>query len=494
MFHGAYMIIKVKHNIKPNYMSTTFTGTRIRRIETPIIDVAEAYMSLIETLELQSAGTSKSTTVSGSFPPIVSTIIENGGSNGNIQVGNIQLKAIPFNSLKAIGDPFNKQNIKTENLLLSEAVDPLVNMLNDWTDWMISEGFSGVKLSGDKKVYAYITSIFRDYDKQVQVEKTEGKEATATPGTSPHGWGIAVDLQFFTKDGSVIRNTKNTASSFKIATNPAIKWLYDNSYKYGWVLPYGLRDGRGLEEHWHWEYHGTAAKCLVEKNKNVYGYVINTSGTLKTFVKNPKDVNGKEAVYINCDYKTINRGDGTDDSKSTAYPDVKPTESDLQMINSLSGTWVNRAKKIISSLESYSEITKWDANAYRGGYGTDLIIKSPGQQPEKVTKNTTFTKQEAELTLEYDVNNRFKNGVIGVLGQANWDKLNDNQKAAIISYTYNTGPGALKTRGIVTSITNNDFIKASIQISDGPITSNGKVVKGLIRRRKIESIVFGKSL
>jgi hypothetical protein len=63
MFHGAYMIIKTKHNIKPNYMSTTFTGTRIRRIETPLIDVAEAYMSLIETLDLQSAGTSDSTAI-----------------------------------------------------------------------------------------------------------------------------------------------------------------------------------------------------------------------------------------------------------------------------------------------------------------------------------------------------------------------------------------------------------------------------------------------
>lgn len=64
MFHGAYMIVRTRHNIKPNYMSTTFTGTRIRAIESPIIDVAEAYMSLIETLELGSAGTSKSARVS----------------------------------------------------------------------------------------------------------------------------------------------------------------------------------------------------------------------------------------------------------------------------------------------------------------------------------------------------------------------------------------------------------------------------------------------
>jgi len=52
MFHGAYMIIRARHNIKANYMSTWFTGVRIRAIETPIIDVAEAYMNLIETLDL----------------------------------------------------------------------------------------------------------------------------------------------------------------------------------------------------------------------------------------------------------------------------------------------------------------------------------------------------------------------------------------------------------------------------------------------------------
>jgi len=60
MFHGAYMIIRTRHNIKPNHMTTWFTGTRIRAIESPIIDVAEAYMSLIETLDLAEAGTSSS--------------------------------------------------------------------------------------------------------------------------------------------------------------------------------------------------------------------------------------------------------------------------------------------------------------------------------------------------------------------------------------------------------------------------------------------------
>ena len=70
MFHGAYMIIRTKHNIKPNHMTTWFTGTRIRAIETPIIDIADAYMNLIETLDLSSVGTSRRASVSNGNPII----------------------------------------------------------------------------------------------------------------------------------------------------------------------------------------------------------------------------------------------------------------------------------------------------------------------------------------------------------------------------------------------------------------------------------------
>jgi hypothetical protein len=48
MFHGAYMITHVKHSIKPNYMSTNFTGVRIRHPETPLIKSSELYMSLLD--------------------------------------------------------------------------------------------------------------------------------------------------------------------------------------------------------------------------------------------------------------------------------------------------------------------------------------------------------------------------------------------------------------------------------------------------------------
>ena len=58
MFHGAYLITHVKHSIKPNYMSTNFTGVRVRHPETPILDAAELYMSLIESINITAINTS----------------------------------------------------------------------------------------------------------------------------------------------------------------------------------------------------------------------------------------------------------------------------------------------------------------------------------------------------------------------------------------------------------------------------------------------------
>ncbi len=57
MFHGAYMITRVRHNIKPNYMSTHFTGVRIRKAETPLIDVSVLYMNMLDAMTSTDLGT-----------------------------------------------------------------------------------------------------------------------------------------------------------------------------------------------------------------------------------------------------------------------------------------------------------------------------------------------------------------------------------------------------------------------------------------------------
>jgi murein DD-endopeptidase MepM/ murein hydrolase activator NlpD len=52
MFHGAYMITRVGHSIRPNHMSTTFKGVRIKNAETPLLDAADLYMPLLESIKI----------------------------------------------------------------------------------------------------------------------------------------------------------------------------------------------------------------------------------------------------------------------------------------------------------------------------------------------------------------------------------------------------------------------------------------------------------
>ena len=57
MFHGGYMITRVKHKISPNTMSTSFTGVRVKFSETPLLTSLDLYMDMAGSLDTSAAGT-----------------------------------------------------------------------------------------------------------------------------------------------------------------------------------------------------------------------------------------------------------------------------------------------------------------------------------------------------------------------------------------------------------------------------------------------------
>jgi murein DD-endopeptidase MepM/ murein hydrolase activator NlpD len=71
MFHGAYMITHVKHNIKPNYMSTSFSGVRIRNVETKLMKESEFYLSLLDSIGIEPIDDTviSDSNTEDSFPP-----------------------------------------------------------------------------------------------------------------------------------------------------------------------------------------------------------------------------------------------------------------------------------------------------------------------------------------------------------------------------------------------------------------------------------------
>lgn len=90
-----------------------------------------------------------------------------------------------------------------------------------------------------------LVASYRDLDTQYAVKAQLGYWA-ASPGTSNHGWGLAIDI------------CKQETSNSDIYS-----WLWANAPAYGWQNPAWAQVGGEKYEPWHWEYvEGVAALGL----------------------------------------------------------------------------------------------------------------------------------------------------------------------------------------------------------------------------------------
>ena len=74
---------------------------------------------------------------------------------------------------------------------------------------------------------------------------TNGGTAAAKPGTSKHGWGQAMDIDFKEK------NLPTPGPG-----NKYFDWMEQNARKYGWINPAWAKKSGAGHEPWHWEYIG----------------------------------------------------------------------------------------------------------------------------------------------------------------------------------------------------------------------------------------------
>ena len=84
-----------------------------------------------------------------------------------------------------------------------------------------------------------VTDSYRDYASQVAVRAAKPTLA-AVPGTSNHGWGVAVDL----------------CDGVQVFGSPQHEWLKQHAMAYGWFHPSWAQPGGSKPEPWHWEYAG----------------------------------------------------------------------------------------------------------------------------------------------------------------------------------------------------------------------------------------------
>ena len=84
-----------------------------------------------------------------------------------------------------------------------------------------------------------VSDSYRSYPEQVDVFARKPSLA-ATPGTSQHGWGLAVDLG---------------CGAERFGT-PMFQWLKANAPTFGFIHPQWAEPGGSKPEPWHWEYVG----------------------------------------------------------------------------------------------------------------------------------------------------------------------------------------------------------------------------------------------
>ena len=122
-----------------------------------------------------------------------------------------------------------------------------------WSALVILAGLDGFDLEGGW--------CYRTYEEQVGAwtsrrcfipSNCDGDPypPTATPGTSMHGWGLAVDVW-------------DAGDDLVGCSSVEFGWMQVNAPLFGWVHPTWAGCGQGGAEPWHWEYVGVESSIPV---------------------------------------------------------------------------------------------------------------------------------------------------------------------------------------------------------------------------------------
>jgi len=117
---------------------------------------------------------------------------------------------------------------------------------------------------------------------------------------------------------------------------------------------------------------------------------------------------------------------------------------------------------------------KCPANVWTIGFG----------HTKGVTEGQTITKAQAEEFLKSDL--KVYEGYVNKYVEV---KLNQNQFDALVSFTYNCGPGNLKKSLLLTKLNDGDYKGAANEFPRWN-KAGGKVLNGLVKRRKAEQELF----
>jgi GH24 family phage-related lysozyme (muramidase) len=161
----------------------------------------------------------------------------------------------------------------------------------------------------------------------------------------------------------------------------------------------------------------------------------------------------------------------------------------------LSADWITLAAKFIAKNEGFAKAAINDEGNPRLGFGSDKILDPSTGKIRDVKYGDTTTVDAALKVLQYEVSVSYKARLVGSgnakISEADFEALNNKQRAACLSFVYNCGsftnypniPSAIKVK---------DYAKAANGLLNGPTrgAKSGTLYPGLVRRRKEEATLF----
>ena len=161
---------------------------------------------------------------------------------------------VPENLVITDNNENNFHNYKDANLkpmINSDIIPYFLAMQNA----ALEAGLRKIIVDSGYRSFEYQKVIFDKLAAEVGLE--EAKKAVALPGSSEHQSGLAIDIAYM-DNGVYIENTSDS--------DPEIKWLKENAYKFGFILRYPeeKEDVTGFKyEWWHYRFIGVEMATIL---------------------------------------------------------------------------------------------------------------------------------------------------------------------------------------------------------------------------------------
>jgi len=136
-------------------------------------------------------------------------------------------------------------------------------------------------------------------------------------------------------------------------------------------------------------------------------------------------------------------------------------------------------------LDLIKEFEGLELNAYRDAVGVWTIGYG---HTRTTTSNMVITEKKAEALLLEDIKD-----AEDAVNKMVLVPLNENQFSALVSFVFNLGAGNFKKSTLLKEINKNNWLLAANEF-DKWVYAGGKVLNGLVRRRKAEKELFLKGI